>query len=273
MSKISVSQQTELTLRHFLSTNASPQDKAHACLSSGQKMEQIRDFDSAVTCYSLAFGLEPQANDVWYFIHNNLGYSLNQLGKRDEAEVYCRQAIQINPERHNAFKNLGAALEGQGQYVEAAHHFAQAVVLQPEDTRAFEHLETLMEAHPGLPESLANVKAELLDLYKQRGLTHCTAAEVKVTAAVYSLLAGVVEHVRSAGRLPDNIDGANAPEVLTKIVQSRGVEIDLTPDEQLVYAAMVTEGRMTGGIAQLSDPAAPVWHFFTLATPTPDQTQ
>ena len=44
----------------------------------------------------------------------------------DEEAVYCRQAVQMDPKRFNAFKNPGVALEGLGHLEEAAHHYTQA---------------------------------------------------------------------------------------------------------------------------------------------------
>ena len=96
----------------------------------------------------------------------------------------------------------------------------------------------------------------------QRGFAHCSAAEAKVTAAVYTQLSGILDHVRSTGRLPDTIESVNALAILAYVVESRGADINLTPDEQLVYAAMIKEGRMDGGMAQSSDPAKPLWHSF-----------
>ena len=61
---------------------------------------------------------------------------------------------------------------------------------------------------------------------------------------------------------PCSMDNVNAQKILGKVVKSRGVDVELTPDEHLVYGAMIKEGRMHGGIARLYDPASPVWHFF-----------
>src|SRR5215831_12046221 len=105
-------QSVEESVRRFMESDHNPLDKAQYCLSSGQRMEQLGDFKAAINCYTAAFCLPPDTNDVWYFLHNNIAYCLSQCGHHDEAEVYCRQAIQINAERHNAFKNLGIALEG-----------------------------------------------------------------------------------------------------------------------------------------------------------------
>jgi tetratricopeptide (TPR) repeat protein len=145
----------EESCRRFLESNSSPEAKAYYCLSAGQEMERRRDYEAAVACYSLAFGLTPQNDDVWYFLHNNLGYCLNHFGRYVEAEAYCLQAIEINPARHNAYKNLGVSLQGQGQYLAAAEQFLKAAQLRPDDPRALAHLKGLLDQHPEVIAALA----------------------------------------------------------------------------------------------------------------------
>jgi len=43
-------------------------------LAMGQLLEQTKDYDSAIKCYSEAIALEPADQTTWYFIHNNLGF-------------------------------------------------------------------------------------------------------------------------------------------------------------------------------------------------------
>ena len=252
----------ERFIREYLAGSASHDEKISVCLSAGVRMEGCGDFESAVTCYALALTLPPQLNAAWYYLHNNLGYSLSQLGRHEEAELFCRQAIAIDATKHNAFKNLGVALEGLGSYEEAAQRYAQATELNLRDTRAFGLLEGLIAAHPELPEHVEGLRARLLDLYLDFGFTCVTAAEAKVTAAVYAQLDGVLEHVRSHGRLPQAFDSTNAPDILQAVLERRGIEIDLTVDEQLVLDAISTDGYAMGGVARLSDPAIRSWQFF-----------
>ena len=80
-------------------------------------------------------------------LNNNLGYSLNQVGRHGEAEACCRAAIAIDAGRHNAHKNLGISLEGQGKYLEAAQCFLKAAQAAPDDLRALGHLEDLLARH------------------------------------------------------------------------------------------------------------------------------
>ena len=114
----------------------------------GQAMEHVNDFESAYRFYLVALELKPSNVFYQYFIHNNIGFSLNQLNRHVEAEKYLREAIAIEPERLNGHKNLGLSLEGQGRYSEAARSLIAAVQANASDSRALRHLEELAERHP-----------------------------------------------------------------------------------------------------------------------------
>lgn len=137
-------------LRRVLAGETQVEAKAHCVLALGQTMEQAGDYPSAIRFYREAFAMEPASNDVWYFINNNLGYSYNQVEQHAEAERFCRAAIGINPDRHNAYKNLGIALQGLGKHREAAQCLVTATQKNANDPRATEHLLRLLEIHPEL---------------------------------------------------------------------------------------------------------------------------
>jgi tetratricopeptide (TPR) repeat protein len=97
--------------------------------------------------YKQGLTLEPTDWHTSYFLLNNRGYSLNQLGRFEEAEGCCRAATQSDPLLYNAWKNLGVALEGLGLYFEAAKACILAIRVCPLDRRAFTHLAALVKAH------------------------------------------------------------------------------------------------------------------------------
>ena len=134
-------------LEKILTLEEDPDARSRCCLTMGQLFEGMGDLPEAVAAYSRAFALPARENDTWYLLNNNLGYSLNQIGRHDEAEAYCRAAITIDPERYNAHKNLGISLQGQGRYLEAAHCLLTAAHAAPGDTRALSHLEDLLARH------------------------------------------------------------------------------------------------------------------------------
>jgi len=147
-------------IEKLLASDVSREDKAYTCLTTGQMMEHKGNYRVALECYARAFSLDPVQNDVWYFLHNNLAYCLNLFGRFEEAELYCRQAITINGERHNAHKNLAIALEGQAKYAESARALIVAVRICPRDPRALQHLEKLFGAHP-------EVESDIPDIFSQ----------------------------------------------------------------------------------------------------------
>lgn len=134
-------------IKRLMDKTDDPEDKGLYFVKMGQFSEQIGDYDSAITFYRQAFSLEPTDREVWYYVNNNLGYCLNHFEKHQEAERYCRTAIRVDPQRHNAYKNLGISLECQRHYSEAAKCYVRAIKANPEDPRALSHLENLLAEH------------------------------------------------------------------------------------------------------------------------------
>ncbi|MGE3308385.1 MAG: tetratricopeptide repeat protein [Limisphaerales bacterium] len=130
--------------------------KSRIILGLGQTSEKARDFEMAVGFYQHALAMEPTDPFTDYFIQNNLGYSLLQLSRFDEAEEHCRQAIRIDPSRPNGFKNLGLSLQGQGRLTEAAESYIKATQANASDDRSLRHLEALLDAYPEFREEFAS---------------------------------------------------------------------------------------------------------------------
>ena len=134
-----------------------PEKHALYYMKMGANIERLENYQSAIYFYSQAFSLKPENILTWYLINNNLGYCLNQFGRFAEAEGYCRSAIRIDSQHHNAYKNLGVTLSGLGQYAEAARKFIKALHTEAADPRALRHLEQLFTEHP-------NVAVEIPDI-------------------------------------------------------------------------------------------------------------
>jgi len=75
--------------------------------------------------------------------------------------------------------------------------------------------------------------------------------ELRLTAAIYARLWGVYDHVKAYGTLPENIPNGGAHIVMHLIINERGTDLTLEPDEQLVYDAILKENRLPGGSAHL----------------------
>jgi Flp pilus assembly protein TadD len=145
----------------LLSSTVEPEVRAEITLAMGQLMERLDDYQSASVAYSRGVSLEPVGERTWYLLHNNLGYCLNQMGRHEDAEHWCRAAIQIAPERHNAHKNLGVACQGRGRYAEAALAFIHAVHREAGDPRALQHLGELVGSHPEIVTEIPDIHGQL----------------------------------------------------------------------------------------------------------------
>ena len=137
--------------------------KAECYLDLGRLSEQDDNYEDAVRYYSLAFTMPEGRDRTWYFLNNNLGYSLARLERYAEAEACCRRAIAINPFQYNAHKNLGLSLRGQGQFLDAATSFLIASMSCPGDGRAMTHLEEMLENHQELRQGIFETLRDRLE--------------------------------------------------------------------------------------------------------------
>jgi tetratricopeptide (TPR) repeat protein len=145
----------------LLANPKSPDDRARAYVTLGCICEHELNWEAAISNYARAIEASPHDTSLRYFSNNNLGYSLIQLGRYDEAEEYCEAAIEVDDERHNAHKNLGLARQGQGRWVDAAFCFARASRLSPSDPRSWWHLEQLLTTRPHLLSQSPGLKKEV----------------------------------------------------------------------------------------------------------------
>ena len=134
----------------LLANPQGPDDRARAYVILGVLSEREQDWQAAVANYSRALAAVPHHPHTLYFSNNNLGYSLIQQSRFDEAEDYCVAAIEVDEQRHNAHKNLGLVYQGQGRWLDAAFCFAMAYRRNPRDPRAWHHLEQLLQTRPNL---------------------------------------------------------------------------------------------------------------------------
>ena len=78
--------------------------------------------------------------------------------------------------------------------------------------------------------------------------------DLKIAAALYASRPGVLNHLRSTGRLPKEIPMGGVSIGLSLLIRARGTDINLEPHEELVYRALVRENRLPGGYAILLKP-------------------
>lgn len=148
-------------LQRFMELTDDPERLGLCHLTLGQFEEKKGDFHAAVKRYRRAVAVEPCSSRTSYFIHNNLGYSLNQIGEHESAVPHLKTALRIDPGRPNAYKNLALSFSALGEFEEAAELLITATQANAADPRALRHLESLVETHPSLLVKMPNLRDRL----------------------------------------------------------------------------------------------------------------
>lgn len=71
--------------------------------------------------------------------------------------------------------------------------------------------------------------------------------ELRITAAMYAARPGVAQHLKETGKLPARINMGGGHIQSRVLIRNRGLDIELRPDEKLVYEAILRERRLPGG--------------------------
>jgi protein O-mannosyl-transferase len=79
-----------------------------------------------------------------YVAHNNLGLTLAEQGRTDEAIAHFREALRIDPGYAKARYNLGMALAEQGHTEEAMTQYRQVLEALPDSVEALDNLAWLL---------------------------------------------------------------------------------------------------------------------------------
>ena len=111
-------------------------DFAEAHSNLGNTLHELGRLDEAEASLNQAIALKPAFEDA----HYNLGNTLKELGRLDKAEASYTQAIALKPDYASAHSNLGATLQELGRLDEAEASYNQAIALKPDYAEAMLNL-------------------------------------------------------------------------------------------------------------------------------------
>jgi predicted O-linked N-acetylglucosamine transferase (SPINDLY family) len=136
-------------------------------------------------------------------IQNSIGVAYRAKGKLEEAAAHLRQALALNPAFADAHNNLGNVLKEQGRLEEAMGHYRQALALRPEYAEAHNNLGSALKELGRLEEAASRyrqalaLKPAFADAYSNLG----------AVLAAQGLLEEAVGHYRQALALrPDHVE-------------------------------------------------------------------
>jgi protein O-mannosyl-transferase len=108
----------------------------------GNTLAQQGKLDEAIACWREVLRLNPLDANA----HNNLGIALAWKGQIDEAIHHYTEALRIDPSAPETHNNLGLELERKGQLDQAARQYDEALGLRPDYTLARRNLAAALAA-------------------------------------------------------------------------------------------------------------------------------
>ena len=114
----------------------------NAHLNLGKTLYDQERYEEALEAARVAVEQTPNS----FKAHSNLGAVLSELGHLEEAENHLRRSIALNPQAEDAHLNLGDALYKQGRYEEALEVARVAVEQDPDSFEAHVNLGVILNA-------------------------------------------------------------------------------------------------------------------------------
>ena len=111
-----------------------------------------QEYGNAVISWDKALEIKPDKHDAWY----NRGLALSDLGRNEEAIASYDQAVAIKPDFHEAWNNRGYALDDLGRKEEAIASYEQAVAIKPDKHAAWYGRGTALSALGRKEEAIAS---------------------------------------------------------------------------------------------------------------------
>ncbi|MCP4107715.1 MAG: tetratricopeptide repeat protein [Desulfobacteraceae bacterium] len=96
--------------------------------------------------------------------HTNLGVTLQEQGRMEEAVYHLSEVLRIKPRYAKGHNNLGTALESMGKTAEAARHYSKALELNPNLVKAHNNMGSFLEKQGSISEAIRHYyEAKRLD--------------------------------------------------------------------------------------------------------------
>lgn len=105
-------------------------------LQLGKTLLEQGKTEQAVNCYRQAIRLKPELPQAYH----RLGDILTQQGNEPEAIALYQQSIERNPEDAESYYRLGQICAKQEKWDEAISYYRKSIEIQPSDDNAYHHL-------------------------------------------------------------------------------------------------------------------------------------
>ena len=127
-------------LRELYTSVEENPDQAHARNTLGAILFHLGRKEEAIEQYARGFQIDPQGAPL---LHMNLGNTLTDVGRTNDAIPELNTAIRLKPGMAAAYFGLGRVLVIQDRQAEAVRCFTEVLRLEPDYPQAREQLDAL----------------------------------------------------------------------------------------------------------------------------------
>ena len=110
--------------------------KASLFLEKGNILGADQSYKESIASFDKAIEIKPDKHEAW----SNRGNALSALGREEEAIDSYKKAIEIKPDKHTAWNNLGSSLSALGRKEEAIDSYKKAIEIKPKYHTAWNNL-------------------------------------------------------------------------------------------------------------------------------------
>jgi tetratricopeptide (TPR) repeat protein len=114
-------------------------------------------FDEAIIAYKRAFEIDPGYALAYY----NMGNTLKEQNKLDEATTAYQRAIDLNPAYAEAHNNIGNALREQKKFSSAVKHYQRAIQIKSDYTEVHYNMGIAHQVQGKLDEAIESYRHAL----------------------------------------------------------------------------------------------------------------
>ena len=133
----------------------------------GISLTDLGRFNEAIYHFRYAIRLEPEYAGPYGY----MGIALARQGKTDDAIVYYQKALEIKQADETTHNNLGVALAGKGMFNEAIQHFQKALKIRPDYVYANRNMGGAL-ARQGKMEEAMGYYEKALKIDRDNAVTH-----------------------------------------------------------------------------------------------------
>ncbi|MCX5788204.1 MAG: tetratricopeptide repeat protein [Elusimicrobia bacterium] len=119
--------------------------------------QRAHAFKDPVTLWNDTLAKNPSS----WMAHNNLGATLDGLGRKGEAISECREALRLKPDYDDAHYNLALFLQQRGDIRSAVEHYEEALRLSPWNFKTHNNLGMALVAQGRVREAVAEFRQAL----------------------------------------------------------------------------------------------------------------